>query len=91
VIAATGYRSALPELLGLPGSDTPDALPAGLHVIGFRESARGALFEIRRDSIGLARAIARELAPLPPLGDSPDSTSRQDQAISREKISVIPT
>jgi hypothetical protein len=62
VIAATGFRSAIPELLGLSADRAPDELPAGLHAIGFRESARGALFEIRRDSLRLARQIARELA-----------------------------
>jgi hypothetical protein len=70
VIAATGFRSRVPELLGLPAPDDehssrnglPTHLPAGVHVIGFRESVRGVLFETRRDSLRLARVIARELA-----------------------------
>jgi len=91
VIAATGYRSGLPELLGLQ----TDELPPGLHAIGFRESARGALFEIRRDSLRLAREIQRELAsraenPDAPLRDLPDSLGGEDRAIHREKIQVIP-
>jgi flavin-dependent dehydrogenase len=60
VIAATGYRSSLADLLDLdPGR--PDALPAGVHTIGFRETIRGALFEMRRDSLVLAQTVAAEL------------------------------
>jgi len=70
VIAATGFRSCVPELLGLPAPDDehpsrnglPTHLPPGVHVVGFRESVRGVLFETRRDSLRLAGAIARELA-----------------------------
>jgi glycine/D-amino acid oxidase-like deaminating enzyme len=61
VIAATGYRSALPDLLRLETA-RPGALPAGVHAIGFRETIRGALFEMRRDSVELAQTIAAELA-----------------------------
>ena len=90
VIAATGYRCALPELLGLPG----DELPPGLHAIGFRESARGALFEIRRDSLRLAREIEGELAsraesPEALLRDLPEPSGSEDQVIHREKIQLI--
>ena len=66
VLAATGYRTSLPELLGDPslaGREPPaDGLPRGLHIVGFRESIRGGLFEIRRDSLRVAQAVARELA-----------------------------
>jgi NADPH-dependent 2,4-dienoyl-CoA reductase/sulfur reductase-like enzyme len=65
VIAATGFRSGLSDLLeaGLRGDNggIPASLPAGLHAVGFRESMRGVLFEARRDSIELARVISREL------------------------------
>jgi putative flavoprotein involved in K+ transport len=62
VIAATGYRNRLGELLGLDGRPLDRQLPRGIYLIGFRESVRGVLFETRRDSLALARAIARELA-----------------------------
>jgi flavin-dependent dehydrogenase len=58
MIAATGYRSALPDLLGL---DSGASLPPGVHAIGFRETIRGALFEMRRDSLALAQTVAAEL------------------------------
>jgi putative flavoprotein involved in K+ transport len=72
VIAATGYRSALPDLLeldgvldeaGRPVTEDGVSFPAhpGLYCIGFRESVRGAMFEINRDSRRLARRIARYL------------------------------
>jgi cation diffusion facilitator CzcD-associated flavoprotein CzcO len=60
VLAATGYRSSLADLLDLD-SARPDALPAGVHAIGFRETIRGALFEMRRDSLALAQTVAAEL------------------------------
>jgi cation diffusion facilitator CzcD-associated flavoprotein CzcO len=60
VIAATGYRSSLADLLDLDPAH-PDALPAGVHAVGFRETIRGALFEMRRDSLALAQTIAAEL------------------------------
>jgi putative flavoprotein involved in K+ transport len=70
VIAATGFRNALSDLLeldDLPGGNggVPTALPPGLHAIGFRESMRGVLFEARRDSIELARVISHELGAYP--------------------------
>ena len=37
------------------------AQPRGLHMIGYRESVRGALFDIGRDSRALARSIDEEL------------------------------
>ncbi len=58
MIAATGYQSVLPDLLDL---DSGAALPAGVHAIGFRETIRGALFEMRRDSLELAKAVAAEV------------------------------
>jgi cation diffusion facilitator CzcD-associated flavoprotein CzcO len=71
VIAATGFRSRVPELLGLAATPDdehssrngpPTHLPQGVHAVGFRESVRGVLFETRRDSLRLARVIAREVA-----------------------------
>jgi len=69
VVAATGFRNALADLVELDGE--PARAPAGgaparlahwLYVIGLRESVRGALFETRRDSLALARVISRDLA-----------------------------
>lgn len=65
VIAATGYRSALPRLLDLPGaldeqgvpraaSGQPTGFP-GLYFIGYTHSLRGHLYEANRDSRLLAR------------------------------------
>ena len=56
VIAATGYSTALADL-GLDAGDGHH----GLHLVGFRESIRGGLYEIRRESLRVAQAIAREL------------------------------
>jgi putative flavoprotein involved in K+ transport len=66
VIAATGFRSRLPELLDVPGAldelgCPAGSVPRGLHFVGFRESVRGALFEISRDSRAVARQISAEL------------------------------
>jgi putative flavoprotein involved in K+ transport len=60
VIAATGFRNALPELLDLP--DPLSMTYPGLYLIGFRDSVRGALFEIDRDSRQIAQAIVGVLA-----------------------------
>ena len=60
VIAATGFRNAIPELLDLP--DPLAATHAGLYLIGFRDSVRGALFEIDRHSRRLASTISGSLA-----------------------------
>jgi hypothetical protein len=70
VIAATGFRSGLPELLELPEALGPRGRPRpgaqadhpGLYFIGYRDSVRGALFEINRDSRRLAGAMAGFLA-----------------------------
>lgn len=62
VIAATGFTSALEELVDAPGvvdeQGQPRANAEGLYFVGFVESARGALFESNR----AARRVARELA-----------------------------
>jgi cation diffusion facilitator CzcD-associated flavoprotein CzcO len=58
VVAATGYRTA----------ELADASAPGVFRIGYRESVRGALFEINRDSRTLAREIATYLErPAPTL------------------------
>jgi putative flavoprotein involved in K+ transport len=74
VVAATGYRSSLPDLLEVEGVLDPAGRPVtadgisfpgqpGLYCIGFRESVRGAMFEINRDSRRLARLVAARVAP----------------------------
>lgn len=71
VVAATGFVSALPELLELPDavgergrprfrSGRPTAYP-GLYFLGFDETTRGVLYEANRDSRRLARAVDRYL------------------------------
>jgi putative flavoprotein involved in K+ transport len=71
VVAATGFASALPELLDLPDavgehgrpqfrSGRPTAYP-GLYFLGFDETTRGVLYEANRDSRRLARAVDRYL------------------------------
>ena len=69
VVAATGFRNALADLVELdgepvraPAGAAPARLPHGLYVIGLRETVRGDLFETRRDSLALARKISRDLA-----------------------------
>ena len=71
VVAATGFRSTLADLVELdgeparaPAGGAPwgPGLPHGLYVIGLRETVRGDLFEIRRDSLALARKISHDLA-----------------------------
>jgi putative flavoprotein involved in K+ transport len=67
VIAATGFRTALPRLLDLPDLLDDSGCPGngrhypGLYSIGYRESVRGALFEINRNSRSLARSICSYL------------------------------
>jgi glycine/D-amino acid oxidase-like deaminating enzyme len=68
VIAATGYRNTLADLVDLdgetlqtPAGGAPARLAPRLYVIGFRATVRGDLFETRRDSLALAREISREL------------------------------
>lgn len=74
VIAATGFRSPLPEVLDAPGaldeageprfhSGAPTNYP-GLYFIGYTHSLRGHLFEANRDSRRLAREITTYLTPL---------------------------
>jgi len=80
VIAATGYRPGLSSYLDAPGLLDGDGRPrcrsgvpspcAGLYFVGFDDTLRGQLFEIRRQSLRLAAAIERELrsaAPAPVL------------------------
>ena len=69
VVAATGFRNALADLVELdreparaPAGGAPARLPHGLYVIGLRKTVRGDLFETRRDSLALAREISRDLA-----------------------------
>ena len=71
VVAATGFRNTLTDLVELdgeparaPAGGAPwgPGLPRGLYVIGLRETVRGDLFEIRRDSLALAREISHALA-----------------------------
>jgi cation diffusion facilitator CzcD-associated flavoprotein CzcO len=73
VIAATGYRSGLPQLLDLPGaldeqgyprfaSGQPTDFP-GLYFIGYTHSLLGHLYEANRDSrrlAGLVQAYLQE-------------------------------
>jgi cation diffusion facilitator CzcD-associated flavoprotein CzcO len=71
VVAATGFSSALGELLKAPGAVDPAGRPRfrsgrptpypGLYFIGFDETTRGVLFEANRDSRRLAREIAAYL------------------------------
>lgn len=71
VVAATGFSTALQELLEIPDaiddrgrprfrSGRPTPYP-GLYFIGFDETTRGVLFEVNRDSRRLARAVATYL------------------------------
>ena len=71
MIAATGFDSDLRRLLDVPDAVTADGRPRfrsgrptphpGLYFVGFDETTRGVLFEARRDSLRLARAIRRYL------------------------------
>lgn len=73
VIAATGFRTALPRLVDLPDLFDDSGCPGngrqypGLHFIGYRESVRGALFEINRNSRSLAQSISSYLERPRPL------------------------
>jgi cation diffusion facilitator CzcD-associated flavoprotein CzcO len=73
VIAATGFRTALPLLLDLPDLLDDSGCPGngrqypGLYSIGYSESIRGALFEINRTSRSLARSISSYLERPRPL------------------------
>jgi putative flavoprotein involved in K+ transport len=68
VIAATGFRTALGELLELPEAIAGDGRPrfrsgrptpyGGLYFIGYDETTRGVLFEANRDARRLARLLS---------------------------------
>ncbi|GAC1544306.1 MAG: NAD(P)/FAD-dependent oxidoreductase [Herpetosiphon sp.] len=72
VIAATGYRTGLEQLLALPdlldatgNPRFPSAGPTrypGLYFMGFGQSLRGLLWETQRASQRLATVIAQEIA-----------------------------
>jgi putative flavoprotein involved in K+ transport len=74
VIAATGYRCGLPELLDLPGALDEQGEPAfpsgqptnypGLYFMGYTHSLRGHLYEANRDSRRLAKLIETYLRDL---------------------------
>lgn len=75
VIAATGYRSGLKELLDLPGaldthdeprfaSGQPTAFP-GLYFIGYTHSLLGHLYQVNCDSRQLARHVQAYMHALP--------------------------
>jgi cation diffusion facilitator CzcD-associated flavoprotein CzcO len=71
VIAATGFDSGLGQLLEVPDAVKDNGGPrfrsgrptphAGLYFMGFDETTRGVLFEAKRDSLRLARAVRRYL------------------------------
>jgi putative flavoprotein involved in K+ transport len=72
VVVATGFSTALEELLDLPellderglprfGADGSPEFP-GLYFIGFKESPRGALYEANKDARRLGEAASRYLA-----------------------------
>jgi putative flavoprotein involved in K+ transport len=71
VIAATGFRTGLDQLIDLPGALDSRGEPAfpsghttafpGLYFIGYTHSLRGHLFEANRDSRRLAKKIAEYL------------------------------
>ena len=68
VIAATGFKSGLDQLLDVPGLVDARSYPAypsgqptsqpGLYFMGYTESVRGHLFEANRDSRRLAHIVA---------------------------------
>jgi len=72
LVAATGFATGLEELFDLAGVLDERGLPRaredgstihpGLYFVGFRESPRGALFEVNRDSRRLADSVSRYLA-----------------------------
>ena len=67
IVAATGFRTALAEILDLPEALGADGRPRfrsgrttpypGLYFIGYDETTRGVLFEANRDSRRLARSL----------------------------------
>ncbi|AKC69934.1 flavin-containing monooxygenase [Pandoraea oxalativorans] len=74
IVAGTGYRTGLEQLLTLPGLFDGDGKPhidahgvcaiPGLFFIGFVNPLSGQLREIGREAPRLAKAVARYLAPL---------------------------
>lgn len=78
VIAATGFRSGLEQLLPATDLLTENAYPRfpsgeptsqpGLYFIGFTHSLRGHLFEANRGSRRLAKNVAVYLARIAPVG-----------------------
>jgi putative flavoprotein involved in K+ transport len=72
VVVATGFSTALEELVELPGLLDERGLPRfgahgarefpGLYFVGFKESPRGALYEANRDARRLGKAASRYLA-----------------------------
>jgi cation diffusion facilitator CzcD-associated flavoprotein CzcO len=71
VIAATGFRTALAEILDVPDAVGDDGQPRfrsgrptpyrGLYFIGFDETVRGHLYEANRESRRLAATVERYL------------------------------
>ena len=63
VVAATGFRTGLEELLDVPGALDESGLPregaspAGLFFAGFTETVRGQLYEANKAAGGLAAAV----------------------------------
>jgi cation diffusion facilitator CzcD-associated flavoprotein CzcO len=76
VIAATGFRTALPGLLDVPGALDAHGMPRavsggatrypGLYFMGYFTSVRGHLYETNRASRALAARIARYLERVTP-------------------------
>ncbi len=71
VVAATGFKTGLPNLIDVPGLLNEQGFPRylsgqptsarGFFFMGYAESVRGHLFEANRDSRRLAKIIQREL------------------------------
>ena len=68
IVAATGYRTALDDILDVPDAIRSDGRPShrsgratphpGLYFMGYDETTRGLLFEVNRDSRRLAQSIS---------------------------------
>jgi len=73
IVAATGFKIGLPNLIDVPGLLNEQGFPRylsgqptsarGFFFMGYTESVRGHLFEANRDSRRLAKIIQRELQP----------------------------
>ena len=71
IVTATGYRTALDNVLALPDAIAADGRPRfrsgrstpfpGLYFIGYDETTRGVLYESNRDSRKLAALVSRYL------------------------------